>query len=254
MDAFSKGIERRIDKFPPIIQPLIKREYEITKQYEINIFDKFKHHTIITENDQKYIKHSNRKKIKIIPNGVDTNYFKPQSSQLKKFDIVFVGNMSYPPNIEAAIYICKKVLPIIQKTHPTCKVLIGGINPHERVKKLKNQHITISGWVKDIREIYASGKIFVAPMFIGTGLQNKLLEAMAMGVPCVTTELANNALLANSSQIIIAKNELDFANACISILKNDHLAHKLKIEALRFIKEKYEWNSINNNLNLLFKS
>ena len=104
---------------------------------------------------------------------------------------------------------------------------------------------------KDIREIYASGKIFVAPMFIGTGLQNKLLEAMAMGVPCVTTKLANNALLANSSQIIIAKNELDFANACISILKNDHLAHKLKTKALKFIKEKYEWNSINNNLNLL---
>ena len=254
MDAFSKGIERRIDQFPLIVQPLIRREYEITKKYEINIFDKFKHHTIITKNDQKYIKHSNRKKIKIIPNGVDTNYFKPKSIQVKKFDIVFVSNMSYPPNIEAAIYICEKILPIIQKTYPMCKVLIGGINPHEKVKQLKNQNITISGWVKDIREIYASGKIFVAPMFIGTGLQNKLLEAMAMGVPCVTTKLANNALLANSSQIIIAKNELDFANACISILKNDHLAHKLKTKALKFIKEKYEWNSINNNLNLLFKS
>jgi len=253
MDAFSKGIERRIDKFPLIIQPLIKREYEITKTYENNIFNKFKHHTIITEHDRTYIKHSNHKKIRIIPNGVDTNYFKPQSSQLKKFDIIFVGNMSYPPNIEAAIYICQKVLPIIQKTHPTCKVLIGGVNPNEKVKKLANQNIKISGWVKDIRKIYASGKIFLAPMFIGTGLQNKLLEAMAMGIPCVTTQLANKALLANPSQIIIANNEFDFANACMSILKNEHQACKLKTEALKFIKEKYEWNSVNNNLNSLFK-
>jgi len=254
MDAFSKGIERRINKFPFIIRPLIKREYEITKKYESNIFSKFKHHTIITENDRKYIKHSNHKKIKIIPNGVDTNYFKSKSVQLKKFDIVFVGNMSYPPNIEAAIYICKKILPIIQKTYPACKVLIGGANPHENVKNLESKNVSISGWVKDIREVYASGKIFVAPMFIGTGLQNKLLEAMAMGVPCVTTKLANKALLANPSQIIIASNEFEFANACVSILSNKDLAYKLQKEALKFIKEKYEWNSINNKLNLLFKS
>jgi len=253
MDAFSKGIERRIDKFPWIIKPIIKREYEITKKYESNIFNHFKYHTIITNNDRQYINHINAEKIKIIPNGVDTNYFKPNPKKIKKFDIVFVGNMSYPPNIEAAIYICKSILPIIQKKHPKCRVLIGGINPHDRVQKLQNKNITISGWTRDIREIYASGKIFVAPMFIGTGLQNKLLEAMAMGMPCVTTELANNALLANSSQIIIANNELDFANACISILQNDNISSKITQNALRFIKENYAWDSINNNLNLLFK-
>ena len=90
-------------------------------------------------------------------------------------------------------------------------------------------------------------------MFMGTGLQNKLLEAMAMGVPCITTTLANEALLASSSQIMIANNEVEFAEACEKILTDNEFAHNLKNEGLRFVKEKYAWTAINNKLNLLFK-
>jgi len=251
MDAFSKGIERRISDFPIFIQPIVRREYSITKEYENKIFKHFKKHTIITENDRKYIDKS--KKIHIIPNGVDTKYFKELNTICKKYDIVFVGNMSYPPNIKAAIYLCKKIVPIIEEKYGICSVLIGGTNPHQKIKKLKNKNITISGWVPDIRETYASGRVFVAPMFIGTGLQNKLLEAMAMGIPCVTTQLANKALLANKSQIKIANNALEFAETCIEILKNNKLANNLKKEGLKFVKEKYEWSQINDNLNKLFK-
>ena len=76
---------------------------------------------------------------------------------------------------------------------------------------------------------------------------------MAMGIPCITTKLANDALLANSSQIVIANNKIEFANACIEILKNKEKAHKLKIEGLKFIQNKYDWQRINNDLSLIFK-
>ena len=171
----------------------------------------------------------------------------------KKYDIVFVGNMNYPPNIEAARYICEEIVPIIKRKYKKCKVLIGGTNPNKKIKKMSNKDVKISGWVEDIRTIYASGKIFVAPMFIGTGLQNKLLEAMAMGIPCITTELANNALRANSSQIIIANNNTEFANACIDILKNNEKANSLRENGLKFIKENYDWNLINHKLTSMFK-
>ena len=95
--------------------------------------------------------------------------------------------------------------------------------------------------------------IFVAPMFIGTGLQNKLLEAMSMGLPCITTTLANNALLANPSQIITANNAEEFANASIKLLTNEKLANNLKNEGLKFIQEKYDWKKINYKLSSLFK-
>ncbi len=252
MDTFSKGIERRIKKFPTLLQPIINREYKITQDFERKVFDNFKHHTIITSNDREYINHIDKYEINIVPNGVDTNYFKPRES-IKKFDIIFVGNMSYPPNIEAAIYLCNQIAPLIQNKLGRCKILIGGTNPHKKIKKLSSQNVTISGWVKDIREIYASGKIFAAPMLTGTGLQNKLLEAMAMGIPCVTTQLANKALLANASQILIANNKIDFADACIKIIKNQNLANNLKNEALKFVTEKYAWDTMNNKLNVLFK-
>lgn len=253
MDTFSKGIERRIDKFPFFIQPIVKREYKITQKYEHDIFKYFTHHTIITKNDRKYIKHINKNDIKVVPNGVDTKYFQPNKRKRKKFDLIFVGNMSYPPNIEAAVYLCEKIVPIIKKTHNDCKILIGGANPHHRVKRLQNKNIKISGWVNDIRDIYASGRIFVAPMFMGTGLQNKLLEAMAMGIPCITTKLANKALLANESQIIIAQNEIDFAKSCINLLKDEKLYKNLKNNGLNFVKKNYEWDKLTHHLNILMK-
>jgi glycosyltransferase involved in cell wall biosynthesis len=254
MDSLSKGLERRMKKSPFFLKPIINREFKLTKEYESEIFNHFKKHTIITKNDRKFISHKNNNDIEIIPNGVDTSYYYPMQKITKKYDLIFVGNMNYPPNIEAVEFLCNKILPIIQKTHHNCNVLISGATPHNRVKKLANKQIAIRGWTHDIREIYASGKIFVAPMFIGTGLQNKLLEAMAMGIPCVTTSLANNALLADNSEIIIANNQEDFASSCIKILNSKKISNNLSRKGLEFIKKTYNWDIINNDLKLLFKN
>jgi len=254
MDSLSKGLERRMKKSPFFLKPIINREFKLTKEYESEIFNHFKKHTIITKNDRKFISHKNNNDIEIIPNGVDTSYYYPMQKITKKYDLIFVGNMNYPPNIEAVEFLCNKILPIIQKKHHNCNVLISGATPHNRVKKLANKQITIRGWTHDIREIYASGKIFVAPMFIGTGLQNKLLEAMAMGIPCVTTSLANNALLADNSEIIIANNQEDFASSCIKILNSKKISNNLSRKGLEFIKKTYNWEIINNDLKLLFKN
>ncbi len=251
MDALSKGLERRIQNCSFVLKPIIKREYKLTKDYENKIFSHFKKHTIITKNDRNFISNPNKKEIKIIPNGVDMNYFKPKKIT-KKYDVIFVGNMSYPPNIEAAEFLCQKVLPIIQNKYKIINVIISGVNPHSRVKRLANDNIKISGWVEDIRDVYASGKVFIAPMFIGSGLQNKLLEAMSMGIPCITTSLANNALMANNDEIIIANNQEEFANSCIKVLTNQNIASSLSKKGLLFIQKNYNWKKINKDLNIMF--
>ena len=112
--------------------------------------------------------------------------------------------MSYPPNIEAAIFLCKKIKPLIDKEYKLCKILIGGTNPTKKIKNLENEQIHVSGRVEDIRNLYSIGKVFIAPMFIGSGLQNKLLEAMAMGIPCITTRYL--ILVGISNLEIISKN------------------------------------------------
>ena len=112
--------------------------------------------------------------------------------------------------------------------------------------------------IEGFRCVDPGGAFYTFPNIEGTGLnaqalQNKLLEAMAMGIPCITTELANNALRANSSQIIIANNNTEFANACIDILKNNEKANSLRENGLKFIKENYDWNLINHKLTSMFK-
>ena len=141
---------------------------------------------------------------------------------------------------------------MIEKQHKSCNILIGGTNPSNKVLSLRQKNIHISGWVEDIRDLYSLGRVFVAPMFIGTGLQNKLLEAMSMGIPCITTDLANNALLANKEQIITANSKNEFANSCIKILKNKELYNKLRDNGLKFVKKTYDWKKINNKLGELF--
>ena len=102
--------------------------------------------------------------------------------------------MGYHPNVDAACFLAEEIMPLVRRQHPTARLLVAGTTPAPRVLALASAHVEVSGWVPDIRAAYASARVFVAPMRVGTGLQNKLLEAMAMQLPCVTTPLANNAL------------------------------------------------------------
>ena len=134
-------------------------------------------------------------------------HFTPQE-QDAEYDLLFTGNMNYPPNIDSVIFLVQKVLPLVRKERPGTSLLISGVDPSPSVRDLARVDplVTVSGWVKDIRSSYAAARIFIAPMQIGTGLQNKLLEAMAMRMPCITSPLANNAVGAPVDDAILIGN------------------------------------------------
>jgi len=194
-DVFSYGVKRRMERSSFLTKPFFNMEYKRLLRYEEKIFDLFDNKTIISVPDRNLIPHPEKEKIKVIPNGVDWEYFSPVKNE-KTFELIFIGNMAYPPNIDAAEFLVKDIMPLVWKKIPNAKVLLAGASPHVRVSSLASEKVKVSGWMDDIREAYSSGKIFIAPMRIGTGLQNKLLEAMAMQIPCITTPLANDALQA----------------------------------------------------------
>jgi glycosyltransferase involved in cell wall biosynthesis len=124
-----------------------------------------------------------------VPNGVDTEYFKaeavkPEPAPQPPYSVVFTGNMSYAPNVDAARFLVEEVMPTVWKSFPDAKVLIAGADPRPSVRALANKGpkgcVTVSGRMDDIRDAYTSAAVFVAPMRIGSGMQNKLLEAMSM--------------------------------------------------------------------------
>jgi sugar transferase (PEP-CTERM/EpsH1 system associated) len=247
-DAFAKGMERRIKNAPFYLKPLFRSEYERLRQYEHIIFHYFEHHVIISEQDKNFIIHEENSKIEVIPNGVDLDFFAPQN-KIKDFDLVFTGNMSYPPNINCAQFIVQEVMPLVWKEKPATNLLISGTSPTKEVVSLASDKVTISGWVEDMRDSYARSKIFVAPMQIGTGLQNKLLEAMAMGIPCITSPLANGPLGAkNGTEILVGENKVAIAQLIIDLLDNENQLIALAEKGRLFVELNYSWKTHNKKL------
>ena len=251
MDALSTGIQRRISHQPWYKKWLFRSEAKRLKKYEQHIFDYFEYKCIISEQDKNLINHPDRNKIACIPNGIDDSFLQNMEVD-KTHELVFVGNMSYPPNIDAVNYIADHILPVF----PNSNLLVSGSSPHSSIKNLaaRNPQITLTGWVEDIRTSYAKGKIFLAPMMIGTGMQNKLLEAMAMKVPCITTPLANNAIKAKHLEQIMVGKDITEILSCIRTLKEDEkLSNSIAQAGSKFVAEHYSWKKSVDSLRELWQ-
>jgi len=247
-DVLSKGFDRRSKKFSFPRNLFYKLEANRLSKYEEKLFDLFDNKIIITEEDRNYIPHCKRNEIQIISNGIDLNYFVPQPIE-KKYDVVFVGNMGYEPNILGMKYLAGGILPIVKQVKPNIKILIAGADPVDSVLSLKSDSIDISGRLDDIRVAYSLGKMFVAPLLIGTGLQNKLLESMAMKLPVITSPLCNRALNAQHlKEIIVANSSKEYAEYIVKLLENIELANTIATNGYNFVKNKYSWEQVNSKL------
>ena len=252
-DVFSYGVKRRISKSNGLMKPILKQEYKRLLAYEKKVFNFFNNKTIISIPDRDLIPHPDRNKIVVIPNGVDHDFFSPQEKE-KKFDLVFTGNMGYPPNVDAAEFLINVIMPVVWKEKPDARVMLAGASPDRRVSALQSEKVEVTGWVEDIRDCYAASSVFIAPMRIGTGLQNKLLEAMSMKIPSITTPLANDALQAkNGEEILIGQTKEELASSILMLLKDKALYSKIKENGFNYIRAKYSWEEANDILNTLMQ-
>lgn len=240
-DVLSMGMKRRRDVASFFLKPIYNMEYRRLRKYERDIFDDFDVKTIISKQDRDFIDHHKKDEILIVPNGVDHEYYSPQEQE-KKYDIVFTGNMAYAPNVNAVEYLAYHIMPLVWKHLPDAKLYIAGATPDPRVKKTSSDNISVSGWLDDMRDAYAQSKIFIAPMRIGTGLQNKLLEAMSMKLPCITTPLANNPLGAEDrKEILVGNNEYELADHIITLLTDNEKAEYIAQNGYDFVHRVYDW-------------
>lgn len=241
MDALARGIERRAKKVPFYMEPFFTMEAIRLKRYEHFVFNYFDNHVIISEQDKQLIVHVANDTIEVVPNGVDYDTYK-YKDEPKTYDVIFSGNMSYAPNVDSAIFLVKEIMPLVWKKYPDAKLTLVGAKPSRSVLQLRSNKVNVTGWVDDISDFYAKSKIFIAPMQIGTGLQNKLLEAMAMKLPCITSPLANNALGAQEGhEILIGNSASDYANHIINLLSDNVLLEKIADKGHEFIKQNYTW-------------
>lgn len=253
MDVFSKGMLRRAENAPGWQRPLWLREGRRLRTYEARAFNWFRHHTIISDQDRQLIEHPHRAQIQVVLNGIDTQFFQPRATETT-YELLFCGNMSYHPNVDAAVFLAEEILPLVRQLHPEARLLIAGTTPAARVQALASAAVTVSGRLPDIRDAYAAAQVFVAPMRVGTGLQNKLLEAMAMERPCVTTPLANNALRGRPGEdLLVGESAPDLAALIIGLLNDPASAAQLGRQGRLFVQEQYDWEAATNKLEALFE-
>ena len=253
MDSFALGLQRRMEKANLLQKPVLGLEKDRVISYQADQADLFNMRFIIAENDRKSIQ--TQLPIELLRNGVDFDFFVPKAEP-KKYDLVFVGNMQYHPNVLAACFLVNEILPLCNKEGLKLNVLIAGANPTKEVKLLASEHVEVSGWIDDIRDAYRTSKIFVAPLFTGSGLQNKVLEAMACKIPVITTPIVNHSLEAESGySISIAEHKEAFMQEIKELLQvwsKEELEDRVD-NAYRFVHQKYGWTENNQVLINAFK-
>lgn len=222
-----------------------RRESQCLRRYEQEICERSADVVVTTEREARMLREIHpRANVHVISNGVDTDYFTPQQANLSGLPAVaFTGDMSYLPNASAAIYFATEVLPIIRGSVPGIRFLVIGRNPGPEVKKLEAlPGVTVTGSVPDIRSYMAQAAVFVAPLSIAAGIQNKTLEAMACGLPVVATPRAVQGLSPEIAMLVdVGTNSVELADKVIGLLRDPEIARCKGIEGRRRVIVRYGW-------------
>lgn len=246
-DSISMMYERRIkekknlwDKLKIGIEYLKVRHYEdlCCKNSDIQI--------MISDADFDYLnKFTTTENMKVIGLATDTEYYKPIEYE-KKNNICFVGSMQYIPNSEAAMYFATEIFPLVKQEIPDAKFKIIGANPRQELfEATKNiEGIEITGRVEDVREYMKDCSVSVCPVRIAGGVQNKILEAMSMGIPVVTTPEGAEGIGADEDILTVAKNKEDYAKKVVDLLKNNQKQKEIGQKSREFIINNFSWNKV----------
>ena len=242
MERFYKNQKSLFIKFYAYLQWKKLRRYE-AKTCEV--FDKC---FMTTKEDEERIRKMNPGvKSCIIPVGVDLSYFYPSKIKEEPFSLIFVGSMKWLPNIDGVLWFHSEVLPRIKEIFSEVKFYIVGHEPPMEVKELekRDKNIIVTGFVEDVRPYVAKSSLYVVPLRIGGGMRLKILEAMAMEKPVVSTLIGVEGVeAANGKDIIIAANAENFAERIIKLLKNKDYRKIIGKNGRKLVEEKYKWESI----------
>ena len=195
------------------------------------------------------------KPIYVFPNGVDLDYFRPQreGGPASPARVVFTGNMSYKPNVEAVGDFVSRILPRVWARRPETEFYIVGMDPSPAVRRLADgRRIVVTGRVDDVRPYFDAATVAVAPLRIARGLQNKVLEAMAMRVPVVASPAAFNGINAEAGRdVLVADDPESFSRGVVSLLDDPLLRDRHAAAARTCVERNHDWARILDGLERL---
>lgn len=230
-----------------------RREGLLLREYERAIGERSSCVLVTTEREAALARETvGIQRLAVVPNGVDAEYFSPAAvpPDPAARSIVFTGDMSYFPNQEAAAYFAREVFPFVRKFRGDARFLIVGRNPTRKVRKLAQiDGVEVTGFVPDVRRYLSQARVSVAPFLIAAGIQNKILEAMAYGLPVVATRRATQGLSPGVAEAVeTAETSEELAARVLDLLENRKLADQKGSEGRAKVVELHNWNTVLSRL------
>lgn len=249
VDLWAVGLES-LDNEINLTSNILRKLRLKLQRFRLNRYDRFgfnhfKNFFVVSENDKyRALKYNAGLNTFVLPNCVNWEALKNIAEPVDHNLIVYVGDMSFKPNIDAVGYYCKKIQPLILKEKPDAVFRIIGKNPVKKIEKYKSKSVEITGYVDNVYREVAKGQIFAAPLRMGGGTRLKILEAMALGKAVITTSIGAEGIKVKSGKhLLIADTKEDFADHIIELMNKPSKAEELGHNARNLIQEEYTWDS-----------
>lgn len=250
LNVLRTGIETR----NYILKFARKRAASGLKKHELSILENFDHIITVSNFDkQAYVSEGILKdKIDVIPNGVDTKFFNPHTLNVnnpypKKNNVLFMGKMSYLPNVYGLSKYLKYVHPLVKKVDKNYILNIIGKDCPNWLEVMAENDTSLNpiGYVNDVRDYILNADVCIAPLTAGSGTRLKILEYMALGKPVVSTQLGAEGIDAENNKNLIIENDWsNFAQGIIELLNDKDYANKIGSNGRLLVEEKYDWMKI----------
>lgn len=242
-DAASLRLRRGLLHGRPAELPLRLLRYGQARWLEARLRARSEHLGFISRRDRDVVI-GGRNTGTVVPNGVDLGYWTRRSDAAGR-SLIFTGVLDYPPNADAALHLVTRLLPAIRHSVPDVDVVIAGHNPSsELVRAAAAQPgVVVTGFVDDLRPYLERAAVFVAPLRFASGMQNKLLEAMAMELPVVTTGIAADGLKVDDGEppVRVAERVEDLAAHVVDLLGDADARRRLGTLGRAFVCRHFDW-------------
>jgi len=194
-------------------------------------------------------------RLTVLPNGVDLGYFKPLSEPREPDTVIFSGKMSYHANTAAALDLVQSVMPLVWEKRPQVQVWLVGKDPPPVVHELDTiPQVTVTGTVPDMRPYVGRAAVAVTPLRYSVGIQNKVLEAMAMGTPVVTTPCTCHALAVEpGTHLLVGDSAQELAESILTLLADDPRRKTLGQAGRGYVESQHNWDNIAGRLEMIYR-
>lgn len=237
-----------------------RRTAQLIERAEDRLLADCQVHTVTSESDRRKLVARNQSvRIDVVPNGVDTAHYsdpemigareKAAGGGIPEGSILFVGSMDYHANIDAAVWFVRQIWGQIHDRHPGLSLLIVGRNPSPEVRALSTESVIVTGTVEDVRPYYARALAAVVPLRVAGGTRLKIPEAMAAGVPVVSTRIGAEGLeVEDGESILLADTPGEVASAIEALVLSTEVRNRLARAGRALVAERYDWPALGEQL------